>query len=68
MNLTFDLINQSTATDDIQFWKDPERKGWTEADHKFYDQLHAESADLSCLDSLVHTELGNKGCAPDEQS
>ena len=48
MNLTFDLINQSTATDDIQFWKDPERKGWTEADHKFYDQLQAEGADLPC--------------------
>ncbi len=48
MNLTFDLINQSTATDNIHFWMDPERKGWTEADHKFYDQLKAEGTDLPC--------------------
>ena len=45
---TFDLINRRTGVEDIQFWLDPERKGWTDADHEFYDQLKARGEDMPC--------------------
>ena len=47
-NSTFDMINQSNGVKDIQFWLDPERKGWTKADHEFYDQLKANGEDIPC--------------------
>ena len=47
--LEFPVINRGTAVDDLKFWLDPERKGWTEADCKFMEDLSKRGEDLPCF-------------------
>ena len=47
--LDIPVINRGTAVEDLNFWLDPERKGWTEADCKFMDELSSRGEDLPCF-------------------
>ena len=65
------MINRRTGIEDIQFWLDPERKGWTKADHEFYDQLKANGEDmpcylLRCVKELVDVEAQRTTPMPEE--
>ena len=47
--MTYPVIKRGTAVEDIEFWLDPERKGWTEDDHRFMNDMIARGEDFPCF-------------------
>ena len=45
----YPVIKRGTAVEDIEFWLDPERKGWTEDDHRFMNDMIARGEDFPCF-------------------
>ena len=47
--MTYPVIKRGTAAEDIEFWLDPERKGWIEDDHRFMNDMIARGEDFPCF-------------------